>query len=219
MCVTSVAVSPSALFALLVSGLLAIAAWSRLSELHRASSLARAAVALGLRFEAHAGRFIARGPSGLALFRVSGGVGRNLVTDGRVTLFDYLARGGPDARSPEGSLMVVGAAEARGLVAFRLEFKRPGAFGLGSAVYAAADEIELPAPAAFAEQYRLFGDDPAAVAARFTPAVMRFFAANPGWSVESNGAWLIAHDGAGHLEPARLAAQLAAVRQVVALFA
>ncbi len=211
--------SPSALFALLVSGLLAIAAWSRLSELHRASSLARAAVALGLRFEAHAGRFIARGPGGLSLFRAGGGVGRNLVTDGRVTLFDYHLRGGPEGRSSDVSLMVVGAAEARGLAPFRLEFKRPGAFGLGSAVYAAADEVELAAPPAFAEQYRLFGDDPAAVHALFSPAVLRFFADNPGWTVESKGAWLVAHDGSGHLEPGRLAGQLAAMRKVVGLFA
>lgn len=211
--------SPSALFALLVSGLLAIAAWSRLSELHRASSLARAAVALGLRFEANAGRFITHGPSALSLFRVGGGVGRNLVTDGRVTLFDFVARGGPDARSPEGTLMTVGAARTEALPPFRLEFKRPGAFGLSSSVYAAADEIEVYAPRAFADQYRLFGVDREAVLARFTPAVLRFFADNPGWCVESNGPWLVAHEGAGHLEPRRLAEQVAALRRIVALFA
>lgn len=202
----------------MASGLLAIAAWSRLSEAYRVSGLARAAAKLGMRYESRAGRFITAGPGALSLFRVGGGLGRNLISDGRLTLFEYLSRATTDGRQPEGSLVTVAAAEARGVPSFRLEFKRPGAFGLTSAVYASSDEVTPEADVDFTDHYRLFSEDRAAVYALFGPRLVDFFAANQGWCVESNGAWLVAYQSVGHLDPARLAEQVEAHRRVVALF-
>ncbi|MFO0653301.1 MAG: hypothetical protein U0326_44180 [Polyangiales bacterium] len=210
--------SPTALFTVMISGLLAIAAWSRLSEAYRVSALARAASALGMRFESRAGRFITNGPGALSLFRVGGGLGRNLVTDGRLTLFEYLSRATADGRQPVEAQVVVAVTEARGVPPFRLEFKRPGAFGLTSGVYAASDEITFEGHHGFAESYRLFGEDHAAVAALFDASALAFFAANPGWSVETNGAWLAVWEGAGHLDPSSLAAQVERHRAVASRF-
>ncbi len=209
--------SPSALFTVMASGLLAIAAWSRLAEAYRVSALARAAARLGMRFEARAGRFITNGPGALSLFRVGGGLGRNLVTDGRITLFEFVSRATADGRQPVEAQVIVAAVEARGAPSFRLEFKRPGAFGLTSSVYAASDELTPEGPDGFAESYRLFGDDHGAVLGLFDARAVAFFAANPGWSVESNGAWMAVWQSVGHLEPSSLGAQVEAHRAVVAL--
>lgn len=200
------------------SGLLAIAAWSRVAEVYRARTLSRAAAALGFRFEPLAGRFINRGPANLALFRVGGGVGRNLVTDGRLTLFEHLTRANLDGLQPDGALVTVSAVACPGVAPFRLEFRRPGAFGTASSVDAARDEVDVDGPAAFTDVYRVFSDDPDAARALFHPDVVAFFAENPGWSVESNGAWLAAHRGVAHLDARRLAAQVDAHRRVVAQF-
>ncbi len=208
--------SPSALFVVLASGLLALAAWSRLAELYRRGALARAALALGLRFEDRAGRFIVDGPGGVTALRLGGTVGRHLVTDGRVALFEHLPHTATGS-AVAGRWRPLGAARVTGVPAFRLEARRPGVFGLTGSVYVAADEVTLDDADDFAERYQLYADDAEAVRAAFHHAVARFFAAHPGYCLEVRGAWLVVDEGTGPLDPATLAAQLDTLRRIATL--
>ncbi len=204
----------STLFIVFVSGLLVLAAWSRLAELYRKSALSRAAAALGMRFEERAGRFITSGPGSHPLFRAGGAVGRHLVSDGRVALFEHLSR----AASAGGMWRTVGAAKVGAMPSFRLEFKRPGVFGLVGSAYTPADEVTLDAPDAFHERYQLFSDDEAATRALFSDAAVAFFAAHGGYCVESRAGWLVVDEGIGMMDPGALAKQLDAVRTLAGLF-
>ena len=206
--------SPSTLLVVFVSGLLAMAAWSRLAELYRKSALSRAAVALGMRFEETAGRFITGGPGNHPLFRAGGAVGRHLVTDGDVALFEHLSR----AASAGGMWRTVGAAKVGAMPSFRLEFKRPGVFGLAGSAYTPADEVALDAPDAFSDRYQLFSDDPYGTRALFSDAVVAFFVANGGYCVESRAGWLVVDEGIGPMDPGALAKQLDVVGRVAGLF-
>lgn len=208
--------SPSALLFVLVSGLLALAAWSRLAELLRRRALARAALALGLRFEDRAGRFIVDGPGGVSTLRHGGTVGRHLVTDGKVALFEHLPHTATGS-APAGRWRTLGAARVTGVPAFRLEARRPGVFGLTGSVYTPADEVALDAADDFAERYQLYADDDAAARGLFTDAVTDFFAAHPGYCLEVRGAWLVVDEGTGPLDAATVASQLDALRRLVAL--
>lgn len=208
--------SPSTLLAVLVSGLLALAAWSRLAELYRKSALSRAALALGLRFEERAGRFIVDGPGGVPVLRNGGAVGRYLMTDGKVSLFEHLSRASSAGGAPAGTWRPLGAARVTGVPAFRVEYRRPGVFGLAAAAYTAADEVSLDAED-FGERYQLYADDAAAVRGLFTDALVDFFARHPGYCLEVRGGWLVVDEGVGALDPAALAEQLDALRRLVTL--
>ncbi len=202
--------SPSTLATVLAVGLIAIAAGSRLSEVYRTASLQRAAAALGFRYEPRAGRFLTAGPGRLPLFR-AGGVGRHLVTNGALSLFEYVA-----LPAQGGELSLMGAAEAKGVPSFRLERKLPGVAALA---YAGGEEVALDAPAAFYERFQLVAEDPTAVRERFTPEVVKALLADPSWSVECDGRWLVATRARAHLEPSQLGEQLSSLRALVSLFA
>ena len=60
---------PSVLLAVLVLGVLTIAGWSHLVELRRPFAIARAAAALGWRYDRYAERFLDRGLRALSLFK------------------------------------------------------------------------------------------------------------------------------------------------------
>jgi len=204
-------VSPSTLLTVMVSGLLALAAWSRLAELHRKAALARAARARGLRFEDHAGRFIVGGPGKLPVLRLGGAVGRYLVTDGTLAVFEHLARG-PSATA----WRPLAAARVTGVPAFRLEARRPGVLGLAAAVFTPDDEVGLDVPD-FDERYQLFADDRVTARGLFTDPVVAFFVARPGFCLEVRGDWLVVEEGLGPLDPAALSAQLDGLRALVTL--
>lgn len=202
--------TPSTLATVLAAGLIAIAAGSRLSEVYRTASLQRAAAALGFRYEPRAGRFLTAGPGRLPLFR-AGGIGRHLITDGTLSLFEYTA-----LPAQGGELSLMGAAEAKGLPAFRLERKLPG---VAASAYAGGEEVSLDAPDEFSEHFQLVSEEPSAARERFTREVARALLADPTWSVECDGRWLVAVRARAHLDPSQLGEQVASLRALVALFA
>lgn len=195
------------LFTAMLVGLVAIAAWSRVAESWRVGALARTAASLGLRFEAHGGRFLNRGHGGAPCVRALGGaVGRNLVSDDVFNLLELVAH--------DGRRVVMAVAPAKGIPSVRIEARRPGVAGRASSIEAAEDELMPAAPAAFFEAYRVFGD--ASVGDRWSPALVELLLAQPGWNVETWNATLFAwNDAQDHLAPATLAAQVAAHRAIV----
>lgn len=209
--------SPPDLAALLLAGAFSIAMWTRLAELRRGASLRRAAAAMGWRYEPFGDAFVKKNLGALPLMRHGRSLAKNLVTDGRLTLFDYAWRSGPGSLTSGAAMQAVGAAQAAGLPAFRLEFKRPATFGVPSAVYAPDDEVDLPGPSAFTDQYRVFGRDPEGLAARFTRPVLAFFAEHPGWCVEADGRWLIAYQESTQLDAEHLGPRADAMRRIAAL--
>ncbi len=190
--------NPTVLFTALAVGLVAIAAWSRVSEALRVASLARASAALGMRFEAQGGRYLNRGLAGVPSVRALGGVvGRNLVTDGRLALLELVTR--------DGRRRVVAALEVHGVPPFCVEARRPGVSGRASSVEAADDELAPVAPPLFFEHYRVYGHDHGAVHALWSPELAARLLARPGWNLEAHGHHLVAwHDAATHLEPRAL---------------
>ena len=162
----------------------------------RRTALAAVAAGLGMRFVADGKGALDDDLAALPLF--NRGHGRKAVNamfgkieDVQARIIDYrYTTGGGKSQSVHVQTVAAFGLDATPLPAFTLGPK--GALHFLANLVGQAD-IEFTSHAEFAHHYFLRGPSEAAVRTLFDDKVLAFFDANPGWSVEAAGRWLIVY--------------------------
>ena len=81
---------------------------------------------------------------------------------------------------------------------------RPEDLGDKVSEFFGGQDIDFESDQAFSKQYRLTGEDEAAIREFFSAGGTQFLAAHPGWTVHAKGEWLLAYRSQKRVAPKNL---------------
>lgn len=190
-------------------------------ERRRREEIERLAPELGLSYEKEGRPFPDEETAGLHLFgeghsKAWSNLLRGSLDGMQALVFDYRYTIGGGKNSSTHRQTAAAFPLSRPLPAFEM---RPETFlhKIGQAF--GYRDMDFDSHPGFSKQYLLRGADENALRSAFHSGILGFFESSPGWSVESNGRWLIVYKGNARAEPAKLREFAQEARRIAGLFA